>query len=279
MTQLFKRDLQLIAGPLTIEPRTATGEDQALLKVRFDIVRTDHQSPNEGTISIWNLNQDSRSKLQEKGLEVVLKAGYVDEVNQIFKGDIETSSTAKDNVNWVTTLEVGDGSQQLKKARTNKSFRGKQSLGQMLKQAADDLGLDPGNLQEKIAEGGVSVLKEIVSGVILSGKTSNVLNDVASKMGYTFSVQDKALQFVAKGEVLQGPAVKLSASTGLIGSPQVGEKGVLNVRSLLNGRIIPRKKIELESVAVSGEYVAKKVQHIGDTWGADWVTAVEMVPL
>ena len=278
MADLFQRDARILAGPLEIKARTAPGVREPLLQVKFDVVKTAGKDPNKGKLAIWNLTEANRARLQEKGLEVIIEAGYLSGVEQIFKGDIDQSTITRDAVNWVVELELGDGSKAIKSARINESARGPQTPGAMLKKAAEALGLDPGNLNDKVsADGARSILKELVSGYVLSGNASEVLDEVASSLGLRFSVQDKRLQFLAPGEALSDPAVKLNAGTGLLGSPSVGEKGVVTAVSLLNGRVKPGRLVELDSVLLSGEYVTKKVQHRGETWGSAWSTTIEMV--
>lgn len=278
MTAKIHRDVKVIAGPLIIEPRTVSGENQPLLRMRFDVTKTNNREPNTAKLTIWNLAEDSRSKLQSEDLEVIIEAGYVDELVQIFKGDLETATTTKESVNWMTELELGDGSTLMQSSRINEGFRGGQAPGAILKKAAAALGLDAGNIDEKVsADGARSVLKQFINNVILSGKTTDVLDEVAASLGLNYSVQDKSLQLLAKGESLSDPAVPLSVKTGLIGSPKIGEKGVISVESLMNGVMKPGRKIDLDSVALSGAYIAQKVQHVGDTWGPEWITAMEMV--
>ena len=87
MTAKWKRDIEVITGPLTIRPRTAEGENQPILKMRFDITKTNNRAFNSAELAIWNLKLESRTLLQPKGLEVIIRAGYVDSLAQIWKGD------------------------------------------------------------------------------------------------------------------------------------------------------------------------------------------------
>jgi hypothetical protein len=286
MTEKFMRDIKVVAGPfplgsdpneLVIEPSEGLRD---VLKMRFDITQSNNREANKGSLSIWNLKEESRSKLQEEDSEVLIEAGYVGDLSQIFLGDLEKATNGRDSVNWITEIELGDGTSQLGKSRINLGLRGGQTPGAILKKAAQSLGLDVGNLDEKVSENGVrSVRREFINNVILSGKASDVLDEVASSLGYNFSIQGKKLQFLAKGEALKNPPVPLDLTNGLIGSPQVGEKGVVEAKSLLNGRFVPGQKIALASLVASGEFVAQKVQHVGDTWGDEWSTNVEMTPL
>jgi len=277
MADLYNRDIRIIAGPLTIEPRTAAGESQPMLALEFDVSKSLASTPNTATLSIWNLRSENRSKLQEKGLEVTIEAGYVSEIVQIFKGDIDASTISRDSVNWVTRLELTDGGKALKSARINQSFRGGQSVGQMLQKAAEALGLDTGNLADKVkTDGARSALKELVSGVVLSGSASDVVEDLAASMGLKFSVQDKKLSFLAKGEASSEPAIQLDSATGLLGSPSIGEKGVIRAQSLLNGRITPGRRVSLSSAVATGTFITKSLKHKGATWGDAWTTELEL---
>lgn len=279
MADLYNRDIKVVAGPLTISPRTTSGETQPVLAMDFNISKGDARNANKAQLKIWNLTKEQRVQLQEKGLEVIIEAGYVQEIKQIFKGDIDKSLITRDAVNWVTNLELLDGGAATKTARINESLRGGQPVGQILKKAAEAMGLDVGNLADKVSsDGGRSVLKELVSGIVLSGKADDVLDEISSSLGLKYSIQDKQLQFLAKGEATKDPPVILNAGTGLLGSPSVGEKGTITATSLLNGLIKPGRRVTLSSSVVDGTFVASKVKHRGQTWGDAWTTEVEMLP-
>jgi len=277
LTRLLNRDVRIITDAFVIDARTAAKGRQPLLKLTFDVTKTLDRSANTASLSIWNLSENSRSWLQEKGLEVSIEAGYVEERNQIFKGDIENTTITREAVDWIVALELGDGTAALQSSRVNLSLRGPQKMGAVLQKVAETLGLDTGNLKEKVASDGArSVLKDIINSIVLSGKSADVLEEVAAAMGLSYSVQDKGLLFRAPGEAVSGPAIELNDSKGLLGSPEVGEKGIVSARSLLNGRIKPGVLIDLESLLISGQYLVQKVKHVGDTWGAQWETEMEM---
>ena len=278
MTAKWKRDIEVITGPLTIRPRTAEGENQPILKMRFDITKTNNRAFNSAELAIWNLKLESRTLLQPKGLEVIIRAGYVDSLAQIWKGDSARTVNAKDITDWITTIEFED--KELKSKRINKSLRAPQDSGTILKELTDALGLDIGNVKEQIRSNGArSVLKQFVSGVVLSGKVADLMDEYASSMGLNYSVQDKKLQVLPKNGVLPGPAIDLSAETGMLGSPQIGEKGTLTTDTLLDPRMVPGRRVKIDSLVVSGEFKVQKVRHVGDTWGAEWTTELEMDPL
>lgn len=278
MARLYNRDIRVTAGDLEIAPRTASGETQPALAAKFSVLKTDNREKNKARLTLFNLAERTRAKLQERRLPVEIEAGYVEEISRIFKGSIHSTTISRTETEWVTEVEMTDGGKAGTSARINESFRGTQSVGQMLKKAAASLGLDAGNLDEKVSlDGARSILKEFVSGFVLSGSAEDVVDKLAESMGLKFSIQDGSSQFLGKGEVLPGPPVFLTAGTGLIGSPSVGEKGVVKLRCLLNGLILPGRLIEVDSAVVSAELVTKQVRHTGATWGSDWTTQVEAV--
>ena len=279
MVELYNRDIKITAGPLTISPRTADGAEQPMLAIKFDITKTQDRSKNKAKLDIWNLTEDNRSKLQDKGTEVVIEAGYVESPVQIFKGDVKRASIGRTDVDWIVQLELLDGGSTAGK-RINFSSRGGQPMGKVLEKAAEALGLPLGNLKEKVASNGArSVLKELLNSVVLSGSADDVVDQLAASMGLKYSVQDGKLQFLAKGEATKDPPVVLNASSGLIGSPSVGDKGSVSCESLLNGLIFPGRRVTLDSVVTSGTFICDKVKHSGATWGSAWTSKVELISL
>lgn len=290
MSEFFNRDVSITIGDLNISARDSAQQAQTVLKMVFNIEKTRGSDPNKAKLSIWNLSAASRAKLQEKNCDVVIEAGYVDYVNQIFKGTMDFATNTREGTDWITTLEVGDGSKETKQSRINESFKAGTSAGQVLKKAAESLGLDTGNLLDVVnGDGARSLLKQWVSGKVVSGKSSDVLDDISKSLGLDWSIQDRKLQFIDKGIRKAGesqtvvttkdPAVPLKPSKGLIGSPEVGEDGIVKARSLLNGELFPNRKIDLESLLIKGAYRIEKVVHDGDTGGGNWYSDLELRPI
>ena len=55
-----------------------------------------------------------------------------------------------------------------------------------------------------------------------------------------------------------------------MGSPQVGNKGVVRFRSLMQADVFPGRKLRFDSRHVTGDYRCEQVAYVGDTHGADW---------
>lgn len=282
MGERFNRDFKITAGRLVIEPRDVRGAVQPALKMEFQIEKSLEKSPNSCRITIHNLKEESRTKLEEKGIELVIEAGYIDERNIVFRGDVDFVSTTKTQTDWITTLNVGDGTKVTKTARINEPIKSDTQIGKVLETATKpllgDIGL--GNLREVVrGDGERSLLVRIINGMTLSGKATEVVDEIATSMGLQYSIQDKSLLFLGKGKTSKDQPVPVNAASGMIGSPERGEKGTVTFRTLLDGRIRPGRKVSIESLVVNGSFRVDRVVHKGDTWGNDWFTEVEASPL
>lgn len=285
MGRLFDREVVLNLGGLRIASRSEDGVTKPLLRVQFKVTRSLKREPNTANVSIYNLNPDNRAALQNKGIATIIEAGYADNISQIFSGVLEFGSTTKNGPDFITTVQTSDGGDKYRSARINTSLKGPVKIESVLRTAGEALGLNLGNLKEKIASGSLrSSLQEITSGAVLSGKAEKIFTKVAKKMGYGWSVQDGQIQLLGPNEVIaNADAVLLTATngrtTGLVGSPEPGENGIVKARSLLQPDLMPGRRVKLESREIDGFYRAEKVVFTGDTWGGDWYSDIEAKPL
>lgn len=280
MVELFDRDVLLNAGGVQIASRSPTGGTRDTLRFTFKIERSTSKEPNTAQISIWNLNQQTRALLQELELQTVLEAGYVGSRAVIFSGQLEYGSPGRDGTDWITTLQSADGGKQISQARVNLSFGAGTGVGTVLLCLAEELGLGLGNVAEKAKAGSLrGAVTEYLNGIALNGKAYDELEKIAKQMGLGLSVQDGQVQLLAPLETLRGDAVLLTKRTGLIGSPEVGEKGRVRARSLLQPDLIPGRRVRIESEQVTGFFKVMRSTFIGDTWGQDWYSDIEGKPL
>jgi len=291
MGYLFNRDFSMRIGTAVINMQTTdpiTDRTFPALRVSFHVEKSDNRDPNKVTLEIINLNESNRRVLQE-GSELAektpnydwplsIEAGYVGNRSQIFSGDIIKADSFKEGVNWVTQIEAGDGQNNYRSARMSKSFGPGTTMTQLLTQAAVALGVGLGNSATKFAVSPRGLLN-FKKGVAVSGRVTDVLDKYITSAGYDWSIQDGNLQVLGPGEILIGEAVVLNKSSGLVGSPEPGEKGEIKVLSLLQGAISPGRQIIIDSLTAKGSFKARKVVHVGDSWGQDWYTEFEGKPI
>jgi hypothetical protein len=144
-------------------------------------------------------------------------------------------------------------------------------------------------------------------GKVISGNTRDVLHDVARESGANWSIQDGQLVIVSTNDVLPGEAVVIRADTGMLGAPEINDKGIavkclMNPMLRVNGAIkldnngIKAKRQKAEALASKdlklevqpttpvrlspdGVYKVLKLTHKGDNRGQEWVSEIECIGL
>lgn len=79
------------------------------LAISFNIEKTISEEPNTSKIEIYNLNANNRNQIANKIFnQVKLFAGY-DEPRLIFAGQITQAYTSRNDLDFITHIECGDG--------------------------------------------------------------------------------------------------------------------------------------------------------------------------
>ena len=140
----------------------------------------------------------------------------------------------------------------------------------------------------EISKGIPKGTKQYVKGLVLSGQASRELSKIAKRAGFEWSIQDNQIQFTRPGQVLDPKeAIILNQKTGLIGSPEQGENGLIKARSLLQPGLQPGKRVLIQAgprdasgvPEIDGFFRVDKVIFSGDTWGGDWYSDIEASPV
>jgi hypothetical protein len=250
------------------------------LRMSFNIVKSTGRHPNTSQISVWNLAKDSRAAMALKGAKVILEAGYEGQSMQVFNGDARTIDHHLEGPDWVTKIQCGDGEKAYQLARVSKSFKGGTSVGQVLRHFIDALGINPGNSLKEIA----GIKEQFVHGYTAHGQAATEMDRLLKSYGYEWSIQDGRLQVIPKGKTTADSVVSLSPDTGLVGSPELGNKdkqkkhAVLKAKALLQPSLSPGRRFELQSREHHGLFRVEQVTHKGDTHGGEWYSEIEAVP-
>ena len=296
MTQQFDRVVEVLVNTVSI----------ASLDASFRVVKTRKKEPNTCELTIFNLNEESRSRLAEVGSpRLKLSAGYrgrqeasssalraVDSllagsgdpsnsgIGLIFEGDMRDAVSNYEPPDWITTFESGDGEKASQFARVNRSFAAGTSLSKVLQTVAGDMGVGIGNtitasLKGVLLEAG----REFINGVTVSGSAHKEFDRIVKSSGLEWSVQDDVIQLLSVGGVLLDTAVVLSAETGLIGSPTIGNDGVVRFRALMNSDIVPARLILLKSRAITGRLRVERCEYTGSIADVPFYVDVEATEL
>lgn len=270
------------------------------LRVGFTIEKTLKPQPNTAEISIYNLARGTREKLHRKaGVRVVVEAGYKDTgLVTIFVGEMrEAFSRPERDGSWVTVLRAGDGDKK-KASKKTTGLRPGVSFERVISDMASSLKVGIGNVGHALAKGDLSAegLGAAFSlGFNATGDTAKQFGKVLQSAGKEWSVQDGQLQIVNIGEVVGVIATVLSPGTGLEGSAEIDEKGVMTCRARIVPGLNPGYPIQVESYTVNsveshktefgkvnaakptGVWRIEKTRYVGDTHGQDWNGELESI--
>lgn len=277
MSQLFQRSVRVIVGSLLIEG----------LRVQFHVKKTTTKEPNTSDLTVYNLSEDHRSVLQNRGTSLLIEAGYVGSTSLLFSGESRYISHTHEGPDWVSKIECGDGERAYRWARVSESFRPGTRLADAFRKVAEATELDVRDAVATVES--LLPAEQFSRGYQAHGRATEHLDALLRGRGLEWSIQDGQLQVLAEGTA-KNTAVLLSPTTGLVGSPafsspEHGSKSgkkkaqVLKVRSLLQPSIRPGGTIRVESASIQGQFRVQSVTHSGDTHGGDWYSDVDALPV
>ena len=264
------------------------------LRISFSVEKTATSEPNRASVTIYNLNADSRSKIEGLSDPVLtVEAGYgvgeEAEIGVIFSGDVDKIESRKDRLDWLTTIETGDGKKDLKDAKLEKSYRKGTKIETIIQ---DALGSFTNLKNLTLPSGIVDKTKELLSGGTFSGTAKDILNQLLGAQDLEFSVQDGEVLITKKDTPSQEEIFIVNPGTGLINSPSKTKnegkdkkiRDGLTFTSLLNPKFKPKQKVIVQwesSQETPGEFnqeatiTIKKIRHAGDNQTGTFYSSVE----
>lgn len=256
-------------------------------RVTFKVERSHESTGNKAQAQIFNANEDSRGKFSDgrPRPHFIIEAGYRDTFGQLFAGEAVEISTTRNAPGIVTTIKAKDGFS-ASRQRIVKSFAPGANAGDVIADIAKSLGINASKAIARAKAGDFTGgIQRFFNGVSLSGNSKAEMDKFARTYGFDWSIQDGELQMLLPEETTKEEAVLLSADTGLIGSParvyddMKPRAVIMKGRSLLNPKIRPGRRLELESVEVSGSFRALKVEHAGQSDGGDFYSDWEALEI
>lgn len=299
----WKRKVQVVIG------KAGTGLMVENLRIHFEVAKTIESAPNVAVIKIYNLHPDNEAKIKNEFDEVLLNCGYEGAMRLVFRGNIKHVYRYRDKTDYITEIEAGDGDKDFRSAVMNETLGAGTTNAQLVDRAVGSFKGTGGT-----TKGHVQVNERArIRGKVISGNTRDVINDVARESGANWSIQDGQLVIVNANDVLPGQAIVIRADTGMLGAPEINDKGIavkclINPQLRVNGAIqldnngIKAKRVKAQALATKREkqetnaplgreneqlvrldpdgiYKVLKLTHKGDNRGQDWVSEIECIGL
>jgi hypothetical protein len=284
-------------GQLVVS-KGAQGLDLSALRFRFEVRSADTETPNTLVVRVYNLAQNTVNSIIQEFDTVTLTAGYVEgQQSNIFQGDIKQFYFGKErNVDSFLEIRAGDGDQAYNFAVINQTFPAGTTDQQTLSALASSMGLPV----SQSANGFLTLGGVLPRGKTLFGMARIHMRDLAKKNDCRWSIQNGVVTLVPNTGFLPGTAVEINSATGMIGTPEQTDNGII-IRCLLNpavkiGQAVKINNADINQVSLrtnfgfgfpkftsqyypatianDGLYRVLVAEHVGDTRGTgqDWYT-------
>ncbi len=245
--------------------------------------------PNTCEVSIWNLSPEQRAALSEQKTPVVkLAAGYgtgQTGLLQLFYGQAlhVSHEVVPESADVITTVATTDGGEKRQRARAVLNFGKDTKTSTVLLRLADALGVGRGNVDKVAAQIDSGAQGSMyASGACFSCSAADEITHLLRSCGYEWSIQDDCLAIRKGGQPVDNFAIELNATSGLIGSPSISNKGICSGRALIfKGEggldMIPGRLIHVSSDFVKGQFILAKCDYDFDNQAEPWFVAFEAV--
>jgi hypothetical protein len=268
-TELFDRRIKVQVDTLLLEG----------IDVTFDITKSlAPKTPNKAELRVWNLNADHRKHLQElERVYLSIEAGYASGTSLLFRGDLRDVVSIREGADWITTI-TSDSGRRARKQRLVRSFAPGASVGDVLGAAAAAMGVRLGNTAQRTVAAKIAGTQasKFFNGYAIAGAIDEELDRLARSCNLEWSIQDDELQFLDYGAPLAQLAVRLTPDTGLVGGPEPGNKGIVDVRCLIIPDLYPGRRVEVQAEHVRGFFRVETTRHSGSTFGSEWYVDLQL---
>ena len=232
------------------------------LYIQFEVKKTLTSTPNEGTITIYNLSDTTETLIKENGVRVRLQAGYNGQSALLFDGDIRKVERNKVPPDRKTMITLGGNVFAITDSISNVSYEGSISVKQVITDTIPGFGLSYSGLD--------SIPDSTLEDFSFTGRTADLFDQILKPINMQWFEDSGFISFSEIGTSTEEVSL-INASSGLIGSPAVTDEGIKAV-SLLNANIRPGGRVKVESELVTGIYKVTQLVYRGDNREGDFFT-------
>ena len=268
------------------------------LRISFDVTKDLSKETNKGKLTIYNLSEATRQKIEVPDTKVEIYAGYKDNGGpvKLFVGSVISSSTKDNGKDASTELQLSDGQTAIRDTAFSLSFAPGTPGNTIIQYIADEMGMP-------IVWGDGVEFGVFKDGYSFVGTARDALDNICYGSGVKWSVQNEILQLILEGGTVSNKGLVFAPDSGLIGSPEhytntnsqpnastpkrkqaqkdnkdssTAESG-WKIKTLLSPTLNPGDLVKVESRYVTGWLKVKSAHHSGDTHSGDWSSEIDLV--
>jgi hypothetical protein len=283
---------------LVVSGLNLSGLDLSDLRIKFSVKRSDTATPNTADIRVYNIEEQTALRIRKEFTKVLLQGGYQGNHGVIFQGNIKQVIIGRESAtDTFIDIIAGDGDQAYNFAIVNQTLSKGSTQKNQVDAAVGSMaahGVTAGHMSD-------TPTTQLPRGKVMFGNSRDYLRTIAQTNNSTWSIQNGKVTFVATKSYLPGTAVKISSTTGMVGTPQQTNDGV-NVKVLMNPNINPSGRVQIDTSSIlqqklnfqqvaaaqgntstinnltprnlnaDGSYYVLVLEHVGDTRGPEWYT-------
>ena len=238
------------------------------LRQAVTITKKSNATQNRGALTIWNLSPQNETRIEERGDEISIEAGYPDTLALLVEGTVQRVVRTRERTARICRITIGD-----KLVGIPSEGGGDNSVGGITR---SDICRAPARFTDFVWAGfpSTGALRALLDG---SEPSLAGVNWFESDGLIRFGPQARNAPNSGGGQQTQtdAPTIMLSPQTGLIESPVETDEG-LQVRCFMDPAIQVGCTVELESEAVNGSFKCVALRHTGDNWTNDFTSNLEL---
>ena len=225
----------------------------------------DDADNNVSEISLWNINRDRIGDLK-KGTEVILSAGYENDVGVVLIGKVGDFETIYHGVDKELKLYISDGLDLwgTKITKTYKNISAREVILDILSEA-------------RITVGNIRIENNVFyDKLVVDDSIEYILTKVAEDTGSKFYIKNSRGYFVDTA-YSDRDIVYLDKDSGLVGYPErisIDDDIGWKITCLLEHRISVNSRIRVESKTAQGDFIVVRGTH-----SSDFLTEMEVLPV
>ena len=264
-------------------------ETHTPLQIQFMIDQSPNAEHSYAEITLYGLKRVNRRAIYEEGSFVTLSAGWKEDgIGTIFDGQIRNVELGRDGADQFLRLYCQSGFDQWRKAKIFKTWAADTPMKQIIREVAESFGYPVELIGDFDGYG------KALKGRTFARDAKSALRSLAKTYGFTFGLLNNRL-YVIRDEARRRdiPATEYTPTTGLIGTPEITEKGV-DIDVLLNPFLRPwdsyTVKSETGALTYNAIYYQERefpetqgeseneivsLKHEGDFYSDTWQTSLE----